>query len=62
MVSTNGQMEVYIKEPGIKIKFQNTENILGMTEGHTRDTGLITICTDKVYTDGPTVENTKAIM
>ena len=62
MVSTNGQMEVYIKEPGIKIKFQNTVNILGMTEGHTRDTGWTIICMVKVYIDGPTEENMKAIM
>ena len=61
MVSTNGQMEVCIKEPGIKIKFLSTVNILGMTAGHTRDTGLTTICTGKVFIDGLTEESMKAI-
>lgn len=62
MVYINGQMAVFIKEPGTKIKFQSMENILGMMEGHTRDTGWIIICMAKEYTNGPTVENMKEIM
>lgn len=39
MEYTNGQMVVYIKETGIKTRFQNTVNIIGMTVGHIKDTG-----------------------
>ena len=62
MVFISGQMEVCTKEPGIKIKFQNTVSILGMMEGLIKVTGLTTTCTVKVFTDGPTEENTKVIM
>ena len=62
MVYTNGQMGVCTKEPGIKIKSQNTESILGMMEGRIRDTGLTTICMVKVFIGGPTEENMKVIM
>jgi len=57
MVYINGQMVVCIKEIGIKIKFQNMANIIGMMEELIKDIGLIIICMDKVSTNGLTVEN-----
>ena len=58
----NGQTEACIKVTGIKIRFQNMVNIIGTTEEHIRGTGLIIICMDKAFTNGLTVENTKANM
>jgi hypothetical protein len=58
-VYTNGQIPVCIKEIGSKIKFQVTENTLGMMAEHIMDTGLIIICMDKVYIRGLMVGNMK---
>lgn len=39
MESTNGQMEVFIKGIGFKIKSLDTVNTLGMIKEHTKDIG-----------------------
>ena len=56
---TNGQMEVFIKEIGFKIKSLDMANILGMIKEHTKDIGLTIICMDKEYINGRMAENTK---
>ena len=55
----NGLMEVYTKVIGIKTKFLSMENIIEMMVELIKDTGLITICMDKVYTSGQMEESTK---
>ena len=62
MEFTNGPMDVYIKEIGIKIRFPVMENIIGMMEEHIKDIGLITTCMEKVCTCGQMVESMKVNM
>jgi len=55
-------MEAFTKVIGLKIKFQDMENIFGMIKEHIKDIGKIIICMDKEFTNGLTEENMKAII
>ena len=59
MEYTSGLMEVFTKETGTKIKYLAMVNIIGMMAEPIKDIGSITICTDKEFTNGQTVENMK---
>ena len=59
MEYTSGPTVVFIKEIGMKIKYQVTENIIGMMAELIKGIGLITICMDKEFTNGQMVENMK---
>ena len=55
----NGQIQVYTKEIGNKIKYRVMESTPGMMVERTKGTGLIIICMAKEYTVGQMVANTR---
>jgi hypothetical protein len=62
MEFTTGLMEAHLKVIGKIIKYQALVCTSGPTEEHLKDTGNKTTCTDKEYTNGLTVENTKEVI
>ena len=59
MAFTSGPTEVFIKEIGIKTRYQAMVNITGMMGEHIKVTGSTIICMVKVSTNGPMVVNTR---
>jgi hypothetical protein len=57
-----GQTVVFIKEIGIKIKYQDMVLIIGMTIECTKDIGLIIICMVKENINGQMVVDMKVSM
>ena len=58
-VLITGTMEPCITVNGLRIKWRGMGNINGQMIEHMKEGGMTTICMDRVYTHGKTVDDTK---